>query len=243
MKRIQVLLTGIAALTPALALEAPAWGEDTGPSTFQPPASDLILTRTVWRSLNDGQEIVARRRYAIRFVPNKDGYHLYGELIEATVDAPPLLASLAELERRRPDNGMFPIAIDRQGRILSSKQKPAPSAANQQAGIAAQALVGQTGLDPQEKRQIQEQIPRILAAAGMAGSNVPPELFDPTAGPHREQRVLALPGGGEGRVDVQVNVQRLTRQSLPRSVERTVTTELEGSRRVSREVWTFAPPN
>lgn len=241
MKQTRILLAGVSVLVPAAALQVPALAEARGTAEFHPPASDLILTRTVSRSLVDGQEIVARRRYTVRFVREKDGYTLYGELLEVTVDAPPMLATLAELERERPDLGMFPIKLDSMGRIRNQAGAALTSSeAGQKADSIARSMVDRASLDAEEKRQIQEQVPRILSASRTAGARLPPELFDPAAGPRRLQQVLTLPGGAQGQVDVAVNVSRISRLGLPQSVERTVTTVLEGSTRVSREVWTIS---
>ena len=56
---------------------------------FQPPLDlVMLLSRALWCSLADGREIVATRRYPVRFVPQDPGWRVDGELLASEIDAP-----------------------------------------------------------------------------------------------------------------------------------------------------------
>jgi len=238
MKRGAFLAAGMAALLPAallggMALAAPR----ASLPRFVPPTNGLVLTRTLWRSLHDGGQIMVRRRYAVQFVAENGGYRLEGQLIEATVDAPAGLAALADLERKRPESGLFPVLLDRDGRILDDGALPS-AADHARAAEVARGLIAAAPLGALDKKEAGRQIARIAAAPGAIG-HIPADLFTPHTGERRERRRLAVPGGMEGEVEVAVTVAADRVDGLPHSVERVVTTMLAGTTRVSREVWSF----
>ncbi len=119
MRSRALFLAGIAAILPStMAVSAIGTSLSAPAVHFAPPSDPIMLTRTVWRSLYDGKEIVSRRRYAIQFVPHGDGFAVTGTLVESTIDAPPALAALAEMERRRADATLFPMRLDANGQMV-----------------------------------------------------------------------------------------------------------------------------
>jgi hypothetical protein len=55
---------------------------------FQPPLDlVMLLSRALWCSLADGREIVATRRYPVRFVPQDPGWRVDGELLASEIVA------------------------------------------------------------------------------------------------------------------------------------------------------------
>ncbi|MBS0475806.1 MAG: hypothetical protein JSR28_11795 [Proteobacteria bacterium] len=238
MRRETLLLAGLAALIPAAVQSAPA---GAAPGTAQPrftPPREVVLTRTVWRPLSDGEQILVTRRYAVNFAPEGDGFRLDGMLIDVAVDAPAELAPFAELERSRPDT-MFPIVLDRTGRILSDGTPPTADTTLRAAALA-RATLSKAALSAPARAEALAQIPALSAAGGT--SPVPADLFQPHPGERRETRKLALPGGMEGEVEVAIRVDGAGDGNLPQQVERVVTTRLAGSTKIARETWSFAPP-
>jgi hypothetical protein len=203
-------------------------------SNFSPPASSLVLTRTIVRPLPDGKTITTRRDYEVRITRAGDGFRVDGALIDVAVDAPPSLLALAEIERRRPDTGLFPILLDASGMIA------APSGP-QQSGLVSQAAsllterIGSSGLPALDMLQAQAFVARLRA--GTARSQWPDDVFHPAPGKRSEARKLALPGGGEGQVLIEIAGERAGPEGQIASVDRTVTTELAGDRRVTLERW------
>lgn len=233
-----LLLASVAALMPVaaasnLALAAPSVGD----SSFSPPSRDLVLTRTLWRNLHDGRQIVIRRRYDVRFIPDGGGFRLDGRLIDATVEAPAALAAFAALERNRVDVSLFPVRIDALGRILLDGTPPEPGAHIAVEGLARTTL-DKAALTEPDKQAARQQLALLASGSGAIGA-LPSDLFRPQPGERRERRRIALPGGIEGEVEVAIRVAANEPNSVPQSVERVVTTTLEGTTRVSREVWAF----
>lgn len=207
--------------------------------TFAPPPGPLVMTRTVWRSLSDGKQIVVRRTYAVHFVRDGSGYRLEGQLVEAQVDAPAAIAPLAELERKRPDTGMFPIRLDSRGTVLQAGQ-PDGDAESRAAGLrAGQALIGAAQRSAARKRETLKLMGQMMHAAPQ--TPWPTELFRAVLGEQHRHSRMALPTGGEGQVDVTTRISQVLPGGLAGSFERIVTTSLEGHDSTSREVWTFAP--
>lgn len=245
MKGRALFLAGAAAILPtavALSAEAPAQSVQ-----FAPPDTPLLLSRTVWRSLLDGKEIVSHRRYRVRIVPHGDGYEVDGELIDCSVEAPPPLAALAELERSRPEGALFPAYLDANGRILGNPGSgPGPGnpasgpgpAVRREGAREAKRLVNNSAVASPDKAQITSHIDQIVNGAGAAAW--PADLFNPVRPESREHRRITLPDGSQGDISVTVAAHGRLGGGLPHSVERTVVSELEGTRKVSREQWTIA---
>ena len=55
-----------------------------------------------------------------------------------------------------------------------------------------------------------------------------------------QQQQFALPGGGEGQITVEINARADSAPGVLTELERTVVTEMGGSRQVTREEWTIA---
>lgn len=237
MKGRRLFLAGVAAILPsAMALSAAQPAQNAPASQFAPPSAPLVLTRTVWRALHDGKQIVIQRRYRLRIIRHGDGFKVDGELIDCSVEAPPSLAALAEMERSRPDEALFPVQLDASGRILANPAPEKPRL-HRQGGREAMAAVRNSAIANPDKAQAASLIDQIVNAGGVAPW--PSDLFHPARPEQREQRRIALPGGGQGDISVTIAAHGLLQGGLPRLVERTVVTELDGTRKVSREQWTI----
>ncbi len=229
------LLAGAAALLPLAASGSPARAEGEPSAHFAPAPSPQILTRTLWRSLHDGAQIMVRRRYEVRFVASGAGYRLDGRQLDVTVEAPEAVAALAEIERARIDETMFPMQLDSRGRIAAVPERGAAADPARQTAIAlSQTMLRQSALPLAAKHEAQRQISAIAGAA--AASAWPLDLFDPQGADFADRREIALPGGATGVVEVTVR-----HHPARQEVERTVTTNLAGGARISREVWTLSP--
>lgn len=238
MKRAAILLAGAAAVLPVAMLNAQAIGPASA-TQFAPPDTELVLTRTVHRSLTGGKELLARRRYAVRIVAEGAGYRVDGRLIDCAVEAPPALQAIAELERQRPDNGLFPLRLDARGRIVEAPAVVSADASRRGAALVA-LRVSNSALNPAEKAQAAMFIAAI-AARGTDGPEWPRDLFRPAPGHHSEVRRLALPDGSEGTVTVSTAVRTSPANGLLEAIERVVVTDMGGDRRESREEWLLTP--
>lgn len=234
-----VLLAGVAALLPVLGSTALADAAAQVQLRFTPPSAPLVLTRTLYRDLADGKQVVVTRRYAIRFSPDGDGFRVDGTLIDATVDAPPFLARLAEIERTRPDSGVFPAFLDNRGMIRSGTSTKLDGPTRQQALASAREVIAAAPAPVEARRETGALLGQV--ANGGSGAGWPVFLFNPGPAERVERRNLALPDGGQGEVEVRIRAQGLQPGGLPQRLERVVVTRLAGTERISREVWTIAP--
>lgn len=236
-KRSALLLAGVAALLPLAALSkvAPV-AASLSPQRFAPPGVPLVLTRTVVRALPGGKEIVVARRYEIRIIADGAGYRVDGALLDCKVSAPPVLAALAQLERQRPENGLFPIRLDRAGRIVP-EAPAAPGEALARGSQVAREQISLASLTPTDRRDASAFV-RHLATHG-AFTAWPADLFHPATGQRSEHKDFALPDGSVGSVAVAIDARATAQGGLLDRVERTVTTRLEGTSRVTREEWTL----
>lgn len=228
-----LLLAGIAAVLPVMAAQAS--GTPAPPLAqvaFVPPARPCTLTRTLTRSLHDGKQIVATRRYALQFDKVPGGYRVTATLLDRRVDAPPQLAALAAIERQRSDDEAFSLLLDAQGLIVQTVAADS-AGIRPQLNQAARNAIGGSILAPPAQRQAEGMLGQLLDAMGT--SALPADLFNPVAPDRRESRQIALPGGGQGEVDIHLVADRSEAGTLPRRYERTVVTTLEGSQRTTRE--------
>lgn len=208
---------------------------------FVPPAEDVVMVRSLVRELSDGNQVVVSRKYRLRFAPLAEGYEVDGVLLGVTVDAPPLLAGLADLERNRVDVGLFPIALGNDG-LLSGQTPPAPAQSSEvrrQAGALLGARIART--EAVGGPGIGNRLLDRLAQNG-ATSPWPADLFRSRPGERRFGREISLADGRTGAVEVVLRVDTLLPCGLPRRFERTVITQLPGSRTISHEIFTFAAP-
>lgn len=234
------LLAGATALVPVVAGQSLAQPAAIANPRFTPSDQPLVLTRTVWRNLADGKQIVVRRRYAVRFMRQGDGFLLDGRLLDTSVDAPALLAGMAELERRRGEDGLFPLRLDGAGRIRSGPGRLGQgSGPHAEAADKARAALAAVPLSPLERGESSLFLGQL--AAGKALADWPADLFNPASEDQHQQRSIALPGGEQGQVEVRMRVEGHLPGGLPRAIERTVTTVLAGTARISREQWTLDP--
>jgi len=204
---------------------------------FSPPDAPLVLTRELRRPLADGHEVVSRRRYQVQFQRQDAGYVVDGLLLEAQVDAPEELRMLADLERARPDTGLFPIRLDADGMLATNDEGPSPEPGRAlSAGIE---LVSQQlrrmNLPAMDARQAQAFVRQFLSRPGM--TPWPLDLFRPAPGRHSDSREVALPDGIRGEVTVETNAETEPATGLLARFDRIVTTRVENDTRRTFETW------
>ena len=212
---------------------------------FRPPAGPMLLSRTLRRDLADGKAVITTRRYRVSFTPNASGWRVDGELVGCEVDAPPALAMLAEIERKRRDEGLFPLTLDRNGLIVpASPPADSPGQGRDSVEQAIGATLAQLKANPPAAavgapiagflQQLQ------VLAAQAALTRWPVTLFLPGS-ESRDERRFTLPDGSEGTVTAEVsNAPAPGLATMGRATRRVVTRIGEDSR-TSREEWSLEP--
>jgi hypothetical protein len=203
-------------------------------AVFAPPSGKLLLTRTLQRTLHDGKEVVTRRTYEVQFVRIGEGYRVDGNLVDVQVEVPPLLAALADIERKRPDNGMFPIMLDARG-IIAGGDSVQDDGSLDRASTVVAGRFANSGLPAVEMLQAQGFMKQLRARRPR--SLWPTDVFNPGPQPLMETRIVPVPGGGSGRVVIEMFAKSGAADGMITELERLVTTDLDGDKRVTRETW------
>ncbi|MCB2079103.1 MAG: hypothetical protein R3E09_01525 [Novosphingobium sp.] len=203
---------------------------------FQPPQSPMLLTRTLRRPLPDGKQVLTRRSYEVHIVPESNGFRIDGKLVDVVVEAPRKLQALADIERNRPDKGMFPMRLDANGMLLPGGDPQSGEAVKKAIALVSQEL-GAMKLAAFDMLQAQAFVSQFRQRQGL--SQWPADLFRPVPGQHRETRTIPLPNGARGHVAVDTDATTQGPAGLLSSFTRTVTTDLEGDARVTYESWTL----
>lgn len=231
-----ILLAGITVLAPAgIVAAAPA-----ASSAFKPPEGPVMISRTVVRSLFDGKEVRATRRYLVWFRREGSGWRLEGELRDVTVDVPPSLEQFAGLERNRTEPGFFPIRIDSAGKMKPRLDPPVGDGSRARAAALGEMMIAGALMSSGARNQANTMLTQVTMA-GNGGTAWPEDLFNPARAETTEVRDIALPDGNRGLISIVLRAEGLVPGSLPARVERTVLTDLGGTKRTSREIWTFEP--
>ena len=240
MKATALLLVS-AALLPILGSQLSHVAAAQAPQLrFSPPLSPMMLSRTVIRELSGGQQILVQRQFRVQFVPDGDGFILTGAALDVSVEVPPVLARLGELERQRSDPGPFPLMIDGQGLIQSAAERgDTDLRARKDGRQAAQGMIDTAAMPIIRKREGALLLGQL--ANDPRSSPWPADLFVASNGERRQHRTVALADGAQGEIDVVLKVGSLLPCGIPASFERVITTQLAGTRRVSRELWSLAP--
>lgn len=232
--------SALAALALAIGMAAsgvPVCAEVAEAAGFAAPSEPMQLTRVLERELGDGAKITVARTWRVRFVAHADGYTVEGEQIAVEVDVPPRLAALAEVERKNPHAGPFPIALDKAGLIVGeggADAAPIP-------GLEEAAKKYLEGAPPDRQAEAMRYVRAVQQAGAEMTSRWPEDLFYPVAVPRRDERMLPLPGGGSGTIDVSFDgVLASDRHRLATAVRRIETT-VNGSTRASQETWRLEP--
>ena len=233
------------AATAVLLSAGTATGQDTPPAgntavtgRFKMVPGPLLLSRTLRRALPDGQEFTVTRRYRIVFTPDGDGYRVDGALAGVDVRAPQTLSAFADLERTRPDTGMFPLHLDAAGMLLPS----AGVASGEEVRKAAELVLERMGHDrlpALDMLEAQSFVQRIRQRP--PSSQWPVDIFRPRSDKLDQSSEVPLPGGAVGRITIAIAARSDARTGLMRELNRTIMTDLAGDRRYSYEIWTLEP--
>ncbi len=206
---------------------------------FDPPRGEITLVRTLWRELRDGKQLMIRRSYLIRFLREGQGWRVEGRQVAVSVDAPPPLAPLAEIERNRQDTGLFPLRLDVEGHI---QDQPGKSDGKTDGAMVGEAnhMITRSMLTSPQKAEAQATL-GALAQANAAGSGWPADLFNPAAAEQKQTQRVPLADGSEGQTELTLRAEGFQTGHIPQKVERIVVTRIGDSARTGREEWLFQP--
>lgn len=231
-------MLGLLAVAPLAGLASPRLLAQDGVGKFAPAAHPYRLARRVERQLHGGARLTVERRWSLKFTVQGRGYLVDGHQTSVMVDAPPALAFLAQMERDRLENDMFPLMLDEAGQILSVASSSADEAlatAVEQVRKRLEAALG-------DGRDLAE---RFLAELQQAGEQSlaawPANLLAPGALDREEHRAVPLPGGRSGSITVRTLASSDPATGVMERFERQVTSRLDDSVREGLERFSLSP--
>ena len=227
-----------AAVVPALALGFPRLVVAAG-GQFDPPAAPMRLTRTLVRDLPDGAEISVKRDWEVRFIRTMAGFSLNGRQIAVEVEAPPALEFLGQLEKKRQESSLFPLALSPNGMIAADGQKPDSELFDLAIAGAAQRI-SQSALSADSARLTGESLAALQKSATDLISRLPLDLFRPGQLHWQDNRTVALPQGLTGTVSITFDSRLDAVGQLMEQSERRIVSSIGGSSRTSSEIWQLA---
>lgn len=237
-RRTALRLALAATLVPAL-LSRHAKAQHFSGGLIAPPEAPMRYSRIVSRDMVDGRSFRVARSFAVEFRRFDQGFMLHGRQVEVAVDAPAPLTQFAELERGRDESGLFPLALDPFGRILSPGSDLGDQADVGRAIERAFAALSRQQLAQDERATLEGFVAALHAAGGALVAHLPVDLFAPAGGPRQQEQQVALPDGSQGRVLTQFEAELDDGTGLMRSAMREVVTEVNGNRRTTNESWSL----
>lgn len=231
-----------AILLASLALASPvAAAASAADRAFVPPTEPVMMIRTLERTLGDGQEVRSIRRYLIRFVAEPAGWRIEGTLQDVSLSVPPALEGFAALERARDERDLFPLLLDKTGQIRGGGGASLDPQLRGRAEQLGEGVLAR-GLKSADERDRSSAMLAAVIAAGEGGTAWPRDLFNPVSPETLETRKFSAPGGATGTLSLTVRSTGHVAGSLPAAIERTIVSELAGTRRTTREQWSFSRP-
>ncbi len=202
------------------------------------PEQEFALRRELERGLGDGNAIIVTRTWHCRFDSLGAGARVLGEQVSVDVDTPPILAQLAELEKRRKITQFLPASLDSTGRIVGSGEDGGDEQSVTSAARTAADLFAKMppSVSVSEAREF---LSAVSKTAANLVSRVPPDLFFPASGSSSERRSVPLPDGSTGEIEVSTRADTHAHSGLLDVSERTVITRVASIERVSRERWSL----
>ena len=235
-RRSMLQLALVAAVAPMALAPARALAADR---LIAPPGRQMRYTRRVMREMADGAQFTVTREFAVEFRRFAGGFTMFGSQQSVVAEAPPVLARFVEIEEGRDESGLFPLTLDPFGQIVSAEIAPL---AGEGVGLAVDeglAALRSQRLPDDEQAQLAAFVAAIRQASQRVTAHLPADLFAPVSASRREERRIALPGGGEGSVSAEFGGVCDGRTGLMRSAERAIVTMLGNSSRSQREQWTL----
>ncbi|MBT8428007.1 MAG: hypothetical protein KJO02_08255, partial [Erythrobacter sp.] len=185
LNRRHILSTiGWSLVLPALALPASLSARAVSVSF---PTDRFRLRRTLERGLGDGKAVIVSREWDCRFVKLAAGAKIDGQQVAVSVETPPALAALADIERRREVTGLFPMELDRSGAIVGW---PDDNASIAQAVEQASREIDRKAMEQATQADVRRYLAELGKTTASLVSQVPRDLFFPAPGKRSESRKL-----------------------------------------------------
>ena len=198
----------------------------------------MRLTRRIERQLRDGKVLTVTRSWEVRFSSQGRGITLMGQQTGASVDAPAELAPLAEIERDRSTDGMWPILLSETGLIVAAgnytREEDLALAVRR-----AEAMIARRGDGADARARHGRYLAEMSNASASLFDQLPPDLFFPSGKPHQMVRQVSLPSGETGEFSVTFEAEADPAKGWLNEAKRIIVTRLGESERRASEIWSM----
>jgi hypothetical protein len=213
------------------------------PASLRLPETTMRLTRVLARGLGETAVITVRRSWDVQFAQQGRGIVVTGRQVAASVDAPPHLARLAQLEEQRDASAMLPIMLSDVGMIISPGIEPgsalAPSDAVSDALRAAEAMIARQPVPADEREKYRFYLAQVHQSGASLLDSLPDDLFFPAGAPVARTENISLPDGLTGRFALRYRSEPQADAPWLARAERQIETEVAGLTRSASESWTL----
>ena len=204
------------------------------------PTSPMLLTRKLSRGLSDGEAVIVTRQWRLQFSQESRGVSISGEQTDVSVDAPPPLARIAQIEEQRSTADMFPILLSSEGVIMAAGENTSQASIDAALKAAEEVMMAR-GLAQASAAQQRQVMAQLQAAGSSFLDEMPGDLFYPSTTPVREVRRMPLGDGAFGEFEVSWEASAGADTGLLESATREVITRIGASERRSSENWRLEP--
>lgn len=205
-------------------------------SSVASPTTPMLLTRQLSRGLRDGKAVTVTRQWRVAFSQQSRGVTVTGEQTAVSVEAPPALAALAQIEEKRSTAGMFPILLSPDGVIMAAGEITSKASIEAALEVAESVMMAR-GLAEASASEQQQVMAQLQAAGSSFLDQLPGDLFFPSVIPLREVRRVPLSDGLVGEFEVSWEASAQASTGLLESARREVITRIGESERRSSEDW------
>lgn len=203
------------------------------------PAGPMRLGRRVTRELRDGETLIVAREWDIAFAPMGRGFSVAGQQVDVVVEAPAVLGALAEIERSRSTEGMFPIMLDQSGMIMTAGSNMDERDFDA-AVIEAEKTIAETSGTLSDRNARLMHLAQLQKAGSTMLEQMPRDLFFPDAKSVRTVKPLALADGTTGEFEFTYTAHTAEGGPWLSRAERKIVTRIGDDKRYSSELWTLS---
>ena len=190
------------------------------------------MVRELTRQLGNGAHVRVTREWDVRFIPDGGAYRVAGEQANVTVEVPPGLEALAEVEQARKETGPLGHRLNTAGMIIGGQSQSASEA-------FAVALEMARGIVAERRMPGASALSQLQQSLDGAIAPLPVDLFAPARSHWTENRVMSLPDGGTGQIAIAYSATRHANSGVMATTRRELTSKVGESSRATLERWTL----
>ena len=189
-RRTMLQLATLAALAPACVIPARA---STTDQLIAPPSGQMRYCRSVVRDMADGSHFTVCRQFLVDFRQFAGGFMMHGTQESVSADAPAALAQYAAMEEARDESGLFPIALDPYGQILSADVATNARDDVRHAVDHALAEMSRQPIAPEDRAALAAYVSALQLASQRVTAHLPVDLFAPSPAPRYRASATGVP--------------------------------------------------